>query len=98
MADDIISIKDVEHVAKLARIAISDAEKKIYQSQLARILAHIAQLKKIDTKDVPPTAHSYDVSNVWRDDQPRPFPRIDDLFKNAPEVEESFYRVKKVIE
>ena len=93
-----ISIKDVEHVATLARIAISEEEKKRYQEQLERILAHIAQLKEKNTDGIKPLAHPYDVSNVWREDEAGPFPAIPDLFRNAPEMEGPFYKVKKVIE
>lgn len=98
MSDELLSIKDVEHVAKLARIAVSDEEKKRYQSQLAKILGHVGQLGKIDTEGVPPTAHPFEVSNVWREDQAKPFNDIPAVLQNAPDREETFYRVKKVIE
>ena len=98
MNEDIISIKDVQHVAKLARIALSDEELKAYQSQLARILGHIAQLKEKNTEGVPPTAHPYETATAWREDVAKPFADLAALFKNAPEMEETFYRVKKVIE
>lgn len=98
MSETNITIKDVQHVAKLARIAVSEDELKKYQGQLERILGYIAVLKTKDTEGVPPTAHPYETSTVWREDVAKPFPNLDDLFKNAPEMEESFYRVKKVIE
>ena len=94
----IISEKDVRHVAKLARIALSDEEVKKYQGQLERILEHIAQLKEKNTDNVQPTAHPYEKGNVWREDEPRRFDKLAELFRNAPEMEEAFYRVKKVIE
>jgi aspartyl-tRNA(Asn)/glutamyl-tRNA(Gln) amidotransferase subunit C len=98
MSDDLISIADVEHVAKLARIAVSEVEKKRYQGQLAKILGHVSQLTQKNTDGVPPTAHPFDVSNVWREDKAEPFDNIPALLKNAPETEETFFRVKKVIE
>ena len=98
MSDPIISIKDVQHVAKLARIAMSDEDLKKYQSQLERILGHIAQLKKINTDGVPPTAHPYETGTLMREDIAVPFKDLEALFKNAPEMEETFYKVKKVIE
>ena len=98
MSDEIISIKEVEHVAKLARIAVSEEEKKRYQGQLAKILGYVSHLKAKNTEGVPPTAHPFDVSNVWREDVPIPFEDAPAILKNAPEKEETFYKVKKVIE
>ncbi len=95
---EIISIKDVQHVAKLARLAMSDEEMKKYQGQLERILAHIAKLKEINTDGVPATAHPYETVGAWREDVAKPFGDFEALFKNAPEMEETFYKVKKVIE
>lgn len=98
MSDEILSIKDVEHVAKLARIAVTEEEKKRYQGQLAKILGHINQLKAKNTDGVPPTAHPFDVVNVWREDEAKQFEDIPAVLKNAPEKEETFFKVKKVIE
>ncbi len=98
MSEQNISFKDVQHVAKLARIAVSDEDLKKYQSQLERILGHIAQLKNINTDGVPATAHPYEAGTVLREDVAKPFADLEALFKNAPEMEETFYRVKKVIE
>jgi aspartyl-tRNA(Asn)/glutamyl-tRNA(Gln) amidotransferase subunit C len=95
---EIISIKDVEYVAKLARVAVTEEEKIRYQKQLARILGHVSQLKKVNTEGILPTAHPHDIVNVWREDVPEPFTAIPELLDNAPEVEENFYKVKKVIE
>ena len=71
---------------------------KKYQSQLERILKHIAQLKGINTEGVPATAHPYESATPWREDVAKPFADLQALFRNAPEMEETFYRVKKVIE
>ncbi|MCB4757343.1 MAG: Asp-tRNA(Asn)/Glu-tRNA(Gln) amidotransferase subunit GatC [Elusimicrobia bacterium] len=98
MAETIITKKDVEYVAKLARIAISPEELEKYQAQLERILGYVSQLRTKNTDDVLPTAHPLQVANVWRADEAHPFPHLPDLFKNAPEMEETFYKVKKVIE
>jgi len=94
----LITQKDVEHVEKLARIAISDEEKEKYQGQLEAILDYVGQLQKINTDHVQPTAHPHEVSNVWREDVARPFQKILGLLKNAPEKEETYFKVKKVIE
>lgn len=98
MSEEIISIKDVQHVAKLARIAMSEEELKNYQVQLERILGHIAKLKETNTDGIAPTAHPYETATPWREDVAKPFADLEALFKNAPEMEETFYRVKKVIE
>jgi aspartyl-tRNA(Asn)/glutamyl-tRNA(Gln) amidotransferase subunit C len=96
--EPVISLKEVEHVAALARVAITPEERSLYQGQLAKILGYIAKLKEVDTAGVPPTAHPFDSSNVWREDEVKPFGNIPGLLANAPETEETFYRVKKVIE
>lgn len=98
MTEKNITIKDVQHVAKLARLALTDDELKKYQGQLERILGHIAQLREKNTDGVPATSHPYETATVWREDVAKAFPYLEDLFKNAPEMEETFYRVKKVIE
>jgi aspartyl-tRNA(Asn)/glutamyl-tRNA(Gln) amidotransferase subunit C len=98
MPEPIITKKDVEYVARLARVAVTPDEVEKIQGQLERILGYVSQLKEINTDNVPPTAHPIDVTNVWRDDVASPFPHLKDLFKNAPEMEETFYKVKKVIE
>ncbi|MFN0117169.1 MAG: Asp-tRNA(Asn)/Glu-tRNA(Gln) amidotransferase subunit GatC [Elusimicrobiota bacterium] len=95
---EIISIKDVQHVAKLARVALSEEEQIKYQKQLENILGYVAKLKEKNTDQVNPTAHPLDVANVFREDHAHTFPHISELFKNAPEMEETFYKVKKVIE
>ena len=93
-----ISEKDVRHVAKLARIALTDEEVTTYQGQLEKILGHISELQKKNTDNVPATAHPFEKGNVWREDVAKPFANIAGLFKNAPETEETFFKVKKVIE
>lgn len=98
MSENLISEKDVEYVAKLARVAVTPEEKKKYQTQLERIFEYVSHLKTKNTDNVPATAHPFDIANIWREDVAEPFKNIPGLFKNAPEVEESFYKVKKVIE
>lgn len=98
MTDKIISHQDVEYVAKLARLALTAEEQATYERQLERILGYIGQLKEKNTENVPPTAHPLDIANVWREDRAEPFENIPALFANAPEMEETYYRVKKVIE
>jgi aspartyl-tRNA(Asn)/glutamyl-tRNA(Gln) amidotransferase subunit C len=94
----LINEKDVRHVAKLARLALSDEDVKKYQVQLERILEHISELKNKNTDNVPPTAHPFEKGNVMREDVAHRFENLPGLYKNAPEMEETFYKVKKVIE
>ncbi len=98
MSEKNITIKDVVHVAKLARIAATEQELAFYQGQLEKILGTFSTLQKADTTNVPPTMHPYKTDTVWRDDVAVPFEHLDEMMKNAPEREETFYRVKKVIE
>ena len=95
-----ITKKDVEYVARLARLALSDEEKERYTAQLESILEYIDKLNKADTADVPVTTHVLSLSNVWREDgaEPDRLGSPDDILKNAPEAEGSFFKVKKIIE
>jgi len=95
-----ITKEDVEHVARLARLALTEEEKERYTAQLESILEYIGQLNQLDTKDVPPTTHVLPLRNVWREDQTDP-ERFGDrraILKNAPEAEGPLFKVKKVIE
>ncbi len=98
MTDKIITKKDVEYVSKLARVHLKPEELDQYTSQLEKILGYINKLKETNTDHVSPTAHPLAVSNVWREDVAEPFAHIDEVLANAPEKEETFYKVMKVIE
>lgn len=93
-----LSEKDVNHVARLARLALTDEERTKYLGQLGRILDHIQTLSKLDTQDVPPTTHVIPMANVWREDEARPFADPESILANAPDREEVYFKVKKVIE
>ena len=95
-----ITKQDVEHVARLARLALSEAEKERYAAQLGSILAYIDVLNKFDTANVPPTSHVLPLSNIWREDQAEPsrLGSAEDILANAPESEGPYFKVKKVIE
>jgi aspartyl-tRNA(Asn)/glutamyl-tRNA(Gln) amidotransferase subunit C len=90
--------KDVNHVARLARLALTDEERQRYRDQLGRILDYIRALEKYDTGDVPPTSHTVPLANVWREDEARPWKNTEDILANAPEREDVYFKVKKVIE
>lgn len=88
----------VEHIAKLARLSVSEEEKELFGPQLNGILSYMEKLNELDTKDVGPTSHVLSLSNVMRDDIPgNSIPREDALM-NAPDHTDKFYRVPKIIE
>lgn len=91
-----ISIKDVEHVAKLARLALSQEEKELYASQLARIIENFNQLKEVDTSGVEPFTHALPITNVMREDEIIPPLGREILLKTAPEAENGYFKVPKI--
>jgi aspartyl-tRNA(Asn)/glutamyl-tRNA(Gln) amidotransferase subunit C len=93
-----ITEDDVKKIAKLARLKLAESEVKLYQGQLVKILDSMAELEKLDTKNVAPTASVLGVRNVMREDTPIPFSDPEKLLSNAPEREGPFYKVRKVIE
>lgn len=88
----------VEHIAKLARLSVTDEEKELFGSQLEGILAYMEKLNELDTKNVEPTSHVLSLSNVMRDDIARPSIPREDALMNAPDHTDKFYRVPKIIE
>jgi len=88
----------VRHVAHLARIAITQAEIKLYGEQLSKILDYVNQLNELDTSDVSPTEHPLLASDVFRPDVPHPSWSPDDALKNAPDRHGDFFRVPKVLD
>ena len=88
----------VRHMAHLARIAITDAEVRLYGEQLSKILEYVDQLNELDTSDVPPTAHPHSGCNVFRPDLPHKTWSPDDALKNAPDRHGDFFRVPKVLD
>ena len=89
---------DVRHVAHLARIELSDAETDKFQSQISEVLAHVAQLQSVDVTGVEPTAHTYPIFNVFRDDRPRDWFTPEEALKNAPRQANQLFVVPKVLE
>ncbi len=93
-----ISVRDVEYVAKLARLSLSDEEKNEFAVQLNDILTYMDKLNELDTKEVEATSHVIPVKNVFRADDIRgSLPREPSL-GSAPEAEKGFYKVPKIIE
>lgn len=75
---------DIDHVADLARIELSEEEKTMYLSQLGKVLDYFARLEELDVSDVEPSAHAAPVYNVWRQDEPGSTMNTADVVMNAP--------------
>ena len=93
-----IGVKDVEYVAKLARLTLSDKEKEEFTTQLDDILTYMDKLNELDTTGVEPTSHVISLKNVLRNDEVCESPPPEPSLKNAPEKEGAFYKVPKIIE
>ena len=89
---------EVLHIARLARLGLSEDEITKFQVQLSQILDQFAALRAIDTDDVPPTAYTLALENVTREDAPRPSLPVDVALANAPQREGNFIRVRRVLE
>ena len=93
-----ITKEQVENVARLARLAISEREKELFTRQLGEILTYIEKLKELDTSKVDPTSHVLPIKNIFREDEVRPSLPREEILKNAPDRTEEFFRVPKIIE
>jgi aspartyl-tRNA(Asn)/glutamyl-tRNA(Gln) amidotransferase subunit C len=91
-----ISIKEVEHVAKLARLALTDEEKQKFAEQLGRIIDNFNEIKAVNTEGVEPLAHALPLTNVMREDKVVKSPGAQALLANAPSQENNFFRVPKI--
>lgn len=96
MADE-ISIEDVRKVAKLARLAVSDADAQRYRAELAAVLGYVERLGEVDVAGVEPMAHVGGAVNVLRDDEPGGAFGAEVVERLAPEAADGFVRVPKVL-
>jgi len=92
-----ITIKDVEHIAKLAKLEFTDAEKEKFTHQMNQILDYMEKLNTLDTSNVEPLSHVIELNNVFRADEVKPGVSTEEALKNAPEKNEQFFKVPKVI-
>jgi aspartyl-tRNA(Asn)/glutamyl-tRNA(Gln) amidotransferase subunit C len=93
-----LSREEVLHIARLARVALTDAEITRMSEQLSDLLEHFEVLQQVDTTDVPPTAQSIDLQSVMRADDVIPSLPPDEILANAPRREEDYFRVRPVLE
>jgi aspartyl-tRNA(Asn)/glutamyl-tRNA(Gln) amidotransferase subunit C len=91
-----ISIKDVEHVAKLARLSLTEDEKKLFAEQLDRIIENFNELSQVDTSGVEPLSHALPILNVLRDDEVKESLGREKLMANGPDTEKGFFRVPRI--
>jgi aspartyl-tRNA(Asn)/glutamyl-tRNA(Gln) amidotransferase subunit C len=92
-----ITRDDVAHVARLARLALSEEEIDLFTGQLGAVLEYADAIRRLDTSDVPPTAHPFSLQNVLRPDEPRPCLDRDEVLSQAPQAEDGRFRVPRII-
>ncbi len=94
----ILTLEEVEHIAELARLKLTEAEKELYREQLSAILDYFAQLRELDTTGIPPTSSVLPPRTVLREDEPRPGLSLEKVLQNAPQSENAQFRVPLVLE
>jgi aspartyl-tRNA(Asn)/glutamyl-tRNA(Gln) amidotransferase subunit C len=92
-----ITSEDVAHVAKLARLEVSDEEIELFTGQLGAVLEYADAIRRLDTADVPPTAHPFPLANVVRRDEPQPCLDREEVLAQAPLQEDSRFRVPRIL-
>ena len=93
-----LTLAQVEHIAELAKLALSDDERSHYQEQLSAILEYAERLQTVDTSAIPPTATVLPLRTVMRADEPRDSMSREDVLANAPQAEADCFRVQAVLD
>lgn len=93
-----MTVADVEHVARLARLELTSEEKELFAGQMDAILGYVEKLKELNTDAIVPTSHAVPMENAFREDAARPSIGLEKALANAPMVSGSFFAVPKVIE
>ena len=88
-----ITRDEVLHVARLARLELTEDEVAKFQEQLSDIIEAVSKVSELDLSDVPPTAHPLEIQNAWDEDVPHDCLPLDDVFANAPDRDEDYFRV-----
>jgi aspartyl-tRNA(Asn)/glutamyl-tRNA(Gln) amidotransferase subunit C len=91
-----ISDEQVRHVARLARLALSDEEVERFRAQLSAILDAVGKVSELDLEHVEPTSHPLDIVNVFGEDEPRPCLTLEQALQNAPDPEDGYFGVPAV--
>ncbi len=92
-----ISREDVAHLAKLARLAVTDSELDTFAAQLDVIIGAVARVGELDVSDVEPMSHAVAMTNVFRPDAVRPSLPVEDVLAGAPAVEDDKFRVPRIL-
>ena len=92
-----ITKKDVEYIANLSRLEITEAEKDEYAAQLSGILEHVNRLQKLNTDNIEPTFYTIDMKNVMREDENEPVLDKQKVFDAAPSIENNGFKVPKIL-
>lgn len=93
-----VSIQDVRHIARLARLALTDDELERVRRELNRIMDHFAELQELDTSGVEQTSHAIPMTNVYREDESLPGMLPQKVVQNAPDSVDGFFRVPAFME
>ncbi len=97
MSEPKISLDQVRHVAKLARLDLSEDQVRKYASQLEPILEYVAKINEVGMSGIEPMAHVLPLKNVLREDVVEPSLPLEEVLKNAPEIDGPFFKVPKII-
>ncbi len=89
---------DIEKVARLARIKLTEEEKVIFGNQLEQVLIYMEQLNRLDTQGIEPTSHAIPIFNVFREDEVRPSMPREEVLDLAPSQEDGHFKVPRIIE
>ncbi|MBN2572527.1 MAG: Asp-tRNA(Asn)/Glu-tRNA(Gln) amidotransferase subunit GatC [Ignavibacteriales bacterium] len=92
-----VTIKDVEYIAKLARLKFEEDEKEKLCKEMNQILEYMSKLNELDTENVEPLSHPIDLSNVFREDEVKKSISTEEALKNAPDKDDKFFKVPKII-
>ena len=87
-----ITREEVLRVARLARLELDDVEVARFQEQLSAILEAVSKVSELELSDVPPTSHPLEIANAWAEDELRPSLALEDVFANAPDREDGYFR------
>ncbi len=92
-----VTLKEVEHIAELARLKFSKEELENFTHQLNQILEYMEKLNELDTKNIEPLSHPIEGNNIFREDKLKPSINREQALKNAPDRDDGFFKVPKVI-
>lgn len=93
-----LSKEEINHVARLARLELTEKETEEYTRQLNEILGYVEKLRQLPTEEVEPTAHAIPLTNVFREDKTWASLDREEVLANAPQREEAFFRVPRILE